>query len=58
MVMLLFLPVMGKKKGKFIIPGITVPSTFRYVKDPFDFANGVRRKKGKKSKIPVYVGYR
>ena len=56
--MFLFLPIVGKKKGKFIIPGMNVPSTFKYVKDPYNFSNGVIRGKRKKSKRKVYVGYR
>ena len=54
----LFLPIVGKRKGKFIIPGMKVPSTFKYVNDPYDFSNGVIKGRKKKSKRSIYVGYR
>ena len=54
----LFLPIVGKKKGKFIIPGMNVPSTFKSIKDPWNFSNGVVKGRQKKSKRKVYVGYR
>ncbi len=55
----LFLPIVGKKKGKFIIPGMQVPSTFKSIKDPYNFSNGVTKGKSKKkTKRNIYVGYR
>ena len=54
MVLFMFLPVKDIKKGKFVVPGLTVPKGFVKGISKFNFTN--MNQKNKKRK--VYIGWR
>ena len=60
MVLFLFLPIVGQKKGRFIVPGMTIPKGFVKAETKSNFSNISQKNKRKKKKTgpKIYVGWR